>query len=359
MNNNKLSLIIKHFSPAWFAASMGTGGIANLLYQLGKNNAALRALGQTFFVINIVIFGVLLIPWVLRWFMHIKHVVIDIKHPIMSNFFVTMPVSGIILGTNLMLMGNTFLPNNVIINLSLIFWIFGTVFSLILGVYVLFNIFIIDEVHPNTINFSWFITPVASVVVPLLGNGLVKYYFNVNLDLANFINIIDLSFYGIGMFLFIILFGVVVNRFIYHKMPHAMMLPTFWIMLGPIGVGTIALVGLADINVMLGFLETASSIKLLSIILWGFGLWTFGFSTFITVLYLGKGEIPFTLSWWAFIFPIVSYASGTLVIYSITNASFILGYTFFLTVIVVIIWLVTFIKTLVGIINLKMLLPEL
>jgi len=356
--NNKITLIIRHFSPAWFAASMGTGGVANLLYQLGKNNAALRTLGQTFFLINVVIFVVLLIPWILRWFMHTKHIMKDIKHPIMSNFFVTMPVSGIILGTNLMLMGNAFLPTNVIINLSLILWIFGTLSSLILGVYVMFNIFRMDEVHPDTINFSWFITPVASVVVPLLGNGLVKYYFDVNLELANFINIINLSFYGIGMFLFIILFGVVLNRFIYHKMPHAMMLPTFWIMLGPIGVGTIALAGLADINVMLGFLESASSIKLLSIILWGFGLWTFGFSIFITVLYLRKGKIPFTLSWWAFIFPIVSYASGTLVIYSITDSSFILEYTFFLTAIVVIIWLVTFVKTLVGIINLKLLLPN-
>ncbi len=32
MNNSKISLIIRHFSPAWFAASMGTGGVANLLY---------------------------------------------------------------------------------------------------------------------------------------------------------------------------------------------------------------------------------------------------------------------------------------------------------------------------------------
>ncbi len=69
--------------------------------------------------------------------------------------------------------------------------------------------------------------------------------------------------------------------------------------------------------------------------------------------------MPFTLSWWAFIFPIVSYASGTLVIYSITDASFILEYTFFLTAIVVIIWLVTFLKILIGINNLKLILTNL
>ncbi len=69
--------------------------------------------------------------------------------------------------------------------------------------------------------------------------------------------------------------------------------------------------------------------------------------------------MPFTLSWRAFIFPIVSYASGTLVIYSITDASFILEYTFFLTAIVVIIWLVTFLKILIGINNLKLILTNL
>lgn len=28
--------VIKHFSPAWFAMVMGTGGLANVMYALGK-----------------------------------------------------------------------------------------------------------------------------------------------------------------------------------------------------------------------------------------------------------------------------------------------------------------------------------
>ncbi len=351
------NLIVRHFSPAWFAASMGTGGFANLLYQLGENNELLKIGGEVLWIINIIMFIVFLIPWGLRWFLHFDKLLEDLKDPIMSNFFVTMPVAALILGTNFFLMGGGLMNPSIMAFLNLIIWIFGTVLALILSVYVMYNMMFLDDVHPNVTNFAWFIAPVASIVVPLLGNMLVKYYFNINLSLAKFINIIDLSFFGIGIILFIILASIVLNRFIYHKMPHVMALPTFWIILGPIGIGTIALMGLGDVNQMLGYILDAGIIKILAIIFWGYGFWAFGLIILISLKYLKTEQMSFSLSWWAFIFPLASYTLSSLNVYQYTQVITIFYYTIFLTICLSLIWLFTFIKTLIGIFNAKLLIP--
>lgn len=350
--------IIRHFSPAWFAASMGTGGLANALFQLGSDSPFLQSAGKTLFIVNIVVFIGLLVPWVLRWFYHYDQLIKDLEHAVLSNFFVTMPVSAVVLGTNVLLMGGQYISSGFALSLSLGLWIFGSLLIFIFGVYVTFNMMTSNNISPQATNFSWFITPVASIVVPLLGNGLVARYSASNMDLAQFINVMDLSFFGIGFILFIILSGIVINRFIYHQMPGAAMVPTFWILLGPIGISVVALMGLADVNMMIGYLDSVQTVKLLALIIWGFGFWAVGLNIMITLMYIKEGTIPFTISWWAFIFPIAAYSLGSLSAYKYTNIEFIKIYSIILITGLFLIWLVTFVRSIIGMINKTLLLPQ-
>lgn len=88
--------------------------------------------------------------------------------------------------------------------------------------------------------------------------------------------------------------------------------PTFWIILGPIGVGTLSLMGIADSSKLLGLISSVDAIKMLSLILWGFGLWAFVLTLAITIKYMRNDGVPFTLSWWAFIFPLAAYTLSSL-----------------------------------------------
>jgi len=191
-----------------------------------------------------------------------------------------------------------------IVTLGTILWIYGVALALVFGVFVTYNMMITENIGPELTNYSWYITPVASIAVSLLGNLLVNAYVIKNIELAKLINIIDIIFYGIGLMLFVILSSIILNRFISHTMPHAMATPTFWIILGPIGVGTVSLMGVADASKEIRLILVADSLKMLSLILWGFGLWAFVLTVIITIKYLMKGGIPFSLSWWAFIFPL-------------------------------------------------------
>ncbi|EGD52157.1 C4-dicarboxylate transporter/malic acid transport protein [Thermoanaerobacter ethanolicus JW 200] len=349
--------IIRHFSPAWYASVMGTGGFANVLYLLSAEMPFLKPVAIALFFLNIFLFLIFIIPWVGRWFLHFDKLIEDLKHPVMSNFFVTMPVGGLILGTNFFMIGKEYFSMAFIVTLSTILWIYGVALALIFGVFVTYNMMITEGIGPELTNYSWYITPVASIVVPLLGNLLVKVYAAKNMELAKLINITDIVFYGIGLMLFVILSSIILNRFINHAMPHAMATPTFWIILGPIGVGTVSLMGIADASKEIGLILVADSLKMLSLILWGFGLWAFVLTVIITIKYLMEGGIPFSLSWWAFIFPLSAYTLSAFNVFMYTKIQLIYWYTVLLAILLAILWISTFIKSLIGTLNGTLLVP--
>ncbi|MBB6063345.1 C4-dicarboxylate transporter/malic acid transport protein [Thermosipho japonicus] len=354
----KFSEIIKYFSPAWYASVMGTGGLANVFYMLSSKMHFLKSFAISLFFLNIFLFFFLLIPWILRWILAFDKVIEDLKHPVMSNFFVTMPIGGLILGTNFFIIGKEFISMSIILGFGIFFWIFSVALSLIFGVFVTYNMMLSENIGPELTNYSWYITPVASVAVPLLGNILANFYLKTNIEFAKLINIIDISFYGIGMILFIILSSIILNRFINHSMPHAATTPTFWIILGPIGIGQVTLSGIADISKKLGLISSGATLKLLSIILWGFGLWAFLLTIIVTLNYIRRGGIPFSLSWWAFIFPLSAYTMSTLNVYMYTKIKLIYWYAIFLASILTLIWVSTFVRSLIGTLNGKLLIPH-
>ncbi|MFZ5596823.1 MAG: hypothetical protein ACOY31_07390 [Bacillota bacterium] len=192
---------------------------------------------------------------------------------------------------------------------------------------------------------------------PCCGNNLVGGLAGSNPSLAALINLIDIAFYGIGMVLFIIMAVFVTNRLILHKMPPAMAAPTFWVLLGPVGVGTIALLGLAGASETLGLTSATDVFGMLSLTFWGFGLWAFALTAVVTIKYLKSGGVPFSLSWWAFIFPLAAYTMASLEIYNYTRVPLVFWYAAALAALLTVLWAATFIKTLTGTLNGRLLSP--
>jgi len=354
---DKNTNLIRYFSPAWFAVIMGTGGLANVLYTFGKSLPAANALAVFFWLLNSILFVILLFPWLSRWLIYKEQVMADLKHPLMSNFFITMPAGCIILGSNFLLIGQPYLSQAFLIYLGLTLYIVGAFLAFTFAVTGFYNLVSADELGPEPINFAWLMMPVVNIVIPLLGNLLVKALAPVNTNAAQLINLIDITFYGIGIILFFIMATIVFNRLIMHRLPPAMAAPTFWVLLGPIGVGTVSLLGLADTSHALGLLNAVDGVKYLSLILWGFGLWAFVFSLSLTIKYLKSGGIPFSLSWWAFLFPMAAYTLATLMVYDYSKIRLLSGYGVFLALLLFIMWIVTFIKTLLASMNGKLFSP--
>jgi len=358
MSDKATHSLVRHFSPAWYASVMGTGGLANVLYLFGAEVAFLRPVATALWWLNVLLFLAFIGPWVARWFLHFDKLTEDLKHPMMSNFFATMPVGALILGTNFFLMGRSYFSMPFIAGLGVVLWIFSVVAILFFGVVVIYNMIVSEAMPPEIVNFSWFITPVASIVVPLLGNPLVRYYAAANPDVARLINLVDISFYGIGMMLFLIVGSIVFNRLIHHQMPHPMMAPTFWIILGPIGVGTVSLMGIADVSKLLGLIESTSGVYLLSLVLWGFGIFAFVLTLMVNGRYLREAGIPFSLSWWAYIFPLAAYTMSAYNVAVYLHLASVLWYAALLGALLVVLWVMVFARSLVATVRGELLYPK-
>jgi C4-dicarboxylate transporter/malic acid transport protein len=343
--------IIKYFSPAWFAMIMGTGGLANVLHTFGKVLPAANAVAVFLWLLNSLLFVLLLFPWLTRWLAYKEQVIADLKHPLTTSFFITMPAGCIILGSNFLLIGQPYLSPAFLNYLGLALYIVGAVLALTFAVTGFFNLVSSEEIGPEPINFAWLMMPAVNIVIPLLGNLLVKTLVSLNEYDAQIINLLDIAFYGIGIILFFIMATIVFNRLIMHRLPPAMAAPTFWVLLGPIGVGTVSLFGLADASQTLGILTNVDGIKFGGLILWGFGLWAFIFALSLTIKYLKTEGIPFSLSWLAFLFPLAAYTLATLMVYDYSKIKLLMGYSIILSLLLAVMWIVTFTRTLFAYLN--------
>ncbi|AHF06260.1 C4-dicarboxylate ABC transporter [Desulfitobacterium metallireducens] len=346
--------IVKNFSPAWFAAVMGTGGFANVLYLWGNIWAPSRSLGIGLAWLNALLFILIFIPWLLRWFSHFDNIKKDLMHPIMGNFFVTMPIGLIILASNAALMGQKFFSPSFLSSLALLSWLIGVLGALIFGTQASYNMMRSEQTPPQMINFAWLISPVASIAVPLIGNPLTTMLHSMNASWAKTALLINFSFWGLGFFLFLFIGAIVFTRFAQHSLPPNPMAPTFWIILGPIGVGTVSLMGLADSAKLLGVLPGVETLYLLANIIWGLGLWAILITLLISRHYQKHGGIPFTLSWWAFIFPLAAYTMASFKLGVYYQSSLVLGYTALLTALLTVQWILSFVRTLAGSFNGKL-----
>jgi tellurite resistance protein TehA-like permease len=66
-----LSRIGKNFPPAWFAVVLGTGGLANVLFQLSGKVLFLKPIAGGLLWLNAFLYVILIVPWIARWFTHL------------------------------------------------------------------------------------------------------------------------------------------------------------------------------------------------------------------------------------------------------------------------------------------------
>lgn len=344
--------IIKGFSPAWFAAIMGTGGLVNVIFLWGSKWQIAYKIGLFLAYFNMALFVAVFIPWLIRWFIYREEVQKDLHHPLLRNFFMAFPIAVMVIALNVNIMASQgYFSPRFTFNILLVAWLIGIIGAVIFGVWGTFIMMKEENIAPQMMNFSWFIPPVGSVLVPLVGNPLVTMLYKQGSFWAQDVFLINVTFLGIGLFLFFFMGAVIFNRMVWHPLPPAGMAPSFWILIGPIGAGAIALISTAETAVMLEIIKNTGTVCILGTVLWGLGFWALLQNIVIMRHYLKQGPIPFSLSWWAFVFPVAIYAMATIRISHYVNSILLEYYAGFLTLLLIFFWIISFVRTLQGVMN--------
>jgi len=150
-------------------------------------------------------------------------------------------------------------------------------------------------------NPAWFIPIVGNVLVPVAGvgfasHGLLMYFFSV------------------GVFFWVIVFAILLNRIIFHNQLAVKFMPTMFILIAPPAVGFIA------------YFKMYGVIDLFSMMLFNLALF---FTLLIGFMYKNFMKIKFFISWWAFVFPLAAMSISAMLMYHKTDdfILLILSYT--------------------------------
>jgi tellurite resistance protein TehA-like permease len=129
--------------------------------------------------------------------------------------------------------------------------------------------------------------------------------------------------FGISLFASVIIITQIWSRLVHHKIGPAVMVPTLWIVLGPLGQSVTATGNLgnqATTVMRQPYSAGAAAFGLLyGVPTWGFAMLWLVLATAITVRTIRR-RLPFTLTWWSFTFPVGTCVTGTIALASRSDA---------------------------------------
>ena len=275
---------LQFFPIMMFAIVMGLAGLT-LVYK--KVSEALFLPSIIYLVMMIcttIIFFIILYFYLLKIMKHKNEVKKEFSHPIRINFFAASSISILILS---MIYRNTIDP------LAQIFFIVGAVFHIFFTFYTI-KFWINNNLEMQHSNPAWFIPIVGNLIVPIAGKGFIDdsvLYF----------------YFSIGIFFWIILFSIILNRIIFHNQFAPKFMPTLFILIAPPAIGFIS------------YVKLTGNLDFFAQILFNLGLF---FTILVFVMYKNFINIKFFISWWAFTFPMAAITLATILMYELTHKGF-------------------------------------
>lgn len=272
---------LKFFPIMMYAIVMGMSGLT-ITYQ----KAAIwldfpHIIGNGLMYLTTIIFIVVSCLYIAKYFKYNGAVKNEFSHPVRINFFAAVSISMLMLAI---------IYKEEFPAISATFWYPGVVLHFYLTMHTI-KFWISENQELSHSNPAWFIPIVGNVLVPVAGVGFASTG-------------ILMYFFSVGIFFWIILFSLILNRIIFHHQLAVKFMPTMFILIAPPAVGFIA------------YFKLYGVVDTFSMILFNLALF---FTFLVAFMYKNFIKIKFFISWWAFVFPIAAMAISSMLMYHMTN----------------------------------------
>lgn len=295
---------LQFFPIMMFAIIMGLSGLTIVYKKASENLFFPSSVAMVLTLVTFVLFIAVFVTYVIKFFLYKDEVLKELAHPIRVNFFAASSISCLLLAI---------IFKNEIDALALGLFSFGAALHLFFTFYTI-KYWINNNLEIQHSNPAWFIPIVGNLIVPIAGEGFVHESF--------------LYFYfSIGIFFWIILFSIILNRIIFHKQFAPKFMPTMFILIAPPAIGFIS------------YIKLEGNLDFFAHILYSLALF---FTILVMVMYKNFINIKFFISWWAFTFPMAAITIATILMYKLTHFGFYEYLSYFLLL------LTTFIVALVA-----------
>ncbi len=336
---------LQAFSPAWFAAVMGTGVLAVTLHFYSTLLPVLAPLAVALHWLNVALFLVLAGPWLARWVRFPQAALASLRHPVQAHFYPTFSIALIVLALQFLVFGHHR-------DIALALWLPGALLTVFFSFAILALVFHGESIALEHVTPAMFIPPVGLVVIPVAGAPLAAAMAPGWRELALVFNWAVL---GAGSLLYVGLLALTMFRYVLGKPVGKPMVPTAWVNLGPLGVIPVSLLNLGE---AMPQLAASGVVQVVGLLLWGFGVWWLLMAAILTVSAARRGELPFALSWWAFTFPLGAFVASSWRLGNQTGLAPIVAVGSVALLLLAALWSVTLVRTLRGVASGALLRPH-
>ncbi|AGZ43438.1 C4-dicarboxylate transporter/malic acid transport protein [Actinoplanes friuliensis DSM 7358] len=328
------------FGPNWFASVMGTGIVATAAASLPVHVPGLRVLATVVWALAAVLLVVLLVATV-------RHRTSYADDPVLFHFWGAPPMALMTVGAGTLLLGRDWLGEPLAVVVDLVLWTAGTGFGLVVAVLVPYRMMTRTGDRPDAAFGGWLMPVVSPMVSAATGALLVPHVpARTELLLACY------AMVGISLFAALVVISQIWGRLVRHGVGPARLVPTLWIVLGPLGqsVTAVHLLGRASDGVLSE--PYAQGAQLAALL---YGVPVLGFAAFwaalagaITVR-TARAGLPFSLTWWSFTFPVGTVVTGVSGLAVRTGSALLTAVAVLLYAALVAAWTVVATRTLRGV----------
>ncbi|KAE9378482.1 hypothetical protein N431DRAFT_501109 [Stipitochalara longipes BDJ] len=314
---------LKHFTFAWYAMTMSTGGVAFVLLVIPNRFYGLTALGTAMFF-TLFLFTCITVTMCTRFILHPGTFTHSLTNPHEGFFFATfwLPLATTI--TNTTAYG---IPNTgpwLLIALRYAFWAY-TVCVTLLAIFYYHVLFTVKKLVLTNVLPGWVLPIFPAMLVGTLASAIAKTQ---PAEHALPILVAGLSYQGLSFFVALMMYGLYFGRLLTSGLPADMSRPAMFIAVRPPSFTALAFIGMAqDVAATKIFAtyialpsisaQTQSMIpdllQLLALItaifLWVLSFWFFSIVLVATIEAVGRNESH--LNWYAYVFPNMGFTIAT------------------------------------------------
>ena len=333
--------VFRDFGPNWFAAVMGTGIVANAAASLSFRVPGLHVFALAVWVLAAGFLALLTAAWAVHWSRYRQRALAHANNPVMAQFWGAPPMALMTVGTGTLLLGSQWIGVRAAVDADWVLWGGGTALGLFTAGWIPYLMMTRHSIAEDSAFGGWLMPVVPPMVAAANGALLIPYAAAGQARLTLLLGCYVM--FGISLFASVIIISLVWSRLITHKTLPAIMVPTSWIVLGPLGQSVTAVGNLAresGLALPRPYPAGANVFALLyGLPTWGFAILWMAIAIALTVRALRSG-LPFGLTWWSFTFPVGTVVTGTISLAARTGSDMLRDASGVLFLLLVAAWLV-------------------
>jgi C4-dicarboxylate transporter/malic acid transport protein len=341
--------MFRDLGPNWFATIMGTGIVANAAAILPVHVTGLHTAALAVWALAALALIALTAAWAVHWIRHRDRAVAHAANPVMAQFWGAPAMALMTVGTGTLLLGRDWIGVRAAVDADWVLWGAGTALGLVTACWIPYLMMTRHSIAPGSAFGGWLMPVVPPMVSAANGALLIPHLAAGQGRLTMLLGCY--AMFGISLIASVIIITQIWSRKImYHHGP-AIMMPTMWIVLGPLGQSITAagnLAGVAGTVLPRPYPAGAGVFALLyGVPTWGFAMLWLALATAVTVRTARRG-LPFGLTWWSFTFPVGTVVTGTISLAARTGSEALRGASVLLFVLLAAAWLVVAARTAAG-----------